>query len=355
MIPEVQKALTCDKPCANYVLKLDDKYPVPKPGSNQVLVRLTHTGVCHTDLSHLTDHWAPIITTECKVVGHEGVGRIVAHGSDIRSPESVPIGMRVGMTLLKRPCNLCDECVEPDHEAYCFHGDLRTGNTDGTFCQYQVMDVDYLIPIPDGVPDELAGPILCGGVTVYKAIKKSGLYAGQWIAIMGAGGGLGTMAIQIARSRGIRTIAIDSGDKREICESESVEAFVDFTKVADVPAEIRKITGGLGVHVALVLVPAPVAYQQAVEMLRMHGTLLSVGITTPDASFPVKPFDLVLKDIKLIGTLIGTRWDIKEALDLAARGLFKPHIQVYPMEECRKVLDAMHQGKLLGRAVLKLD
>lgn len=93
-------------------------------------------------------------------------------------------------------------------------------------------DARYATRIPEGVKDEEAGPIMCGGVTAYKALKKSKVRPGQWIVIPGAGGGLGHFAVQYAKAMGMRVIGIDGGDeKKELATRLGAEHFIDFTKV----------------------------------------------------------------------------------------------------------------------------
>jgi propanol-preferring alcohol dehydrogenase len=139
--------------------------------------------------------------------------------------------------------------------------------------------VNHVTPIPAGISSTEAASILCAGVTTYRALKYSGAQHGDWVVLPGAGGGLGHLAVQYARARGLRVIAVDSGaEKRKLCEELGAEVWVDFKETEDVVKAIRDATGGPGAHVALVTAATGAAYQQAIDYLRPGGTLMAVGL-----------------------------------------------------------------------------
>jgi propanol-preferring alcohol dehydrogenase len=173
--------------------------------------------------------------------------------------------------------------VEPDSIscpfADCPQAKLSGFTVDGTFQQYVVSYVNHVTPIPDGVDSSAGASILCAGVTTYRAIKHSGAQHGQWIAIPGAGGGLGHLAVQYARARGLRVVAIDTGaDKKALCEKLGAEAWIDFKETQNIVQAIKDATDGLGPHVTLVAAATGAAYKQAVDYLRPGGTLMAVGM-----------------------------------------------------------------------------
>jgi propanol-preferring alcohol dehydrogenase len=139
--------------------------------------------------------------------------------------------------------------------------------------------VNHVTPIPKGISSAEAASILCAGVTTYRALKYSGAQHGDWVVLPGAGGGLGHLAVQYARARGLRVIAIDSGEeKRELCEKLGAEVWLDFAKTKDIVSAIRDATDGLGAHAAVVTAATGAAYQQAIDYLRPGGTLMAVGL-----------------------------------------------------------------------------
>lgn len=140
---------------------------------------------------------------------------------------------------------------------------------DGSFQQYAVSYTSQLTPIPDGLPLDDAAPILCAGVTVYKAIKEANVKAGEWLVIPGAGGGLGHLAVQYANGMGLRVIAIDTGsEKEQLCRKLGAEKWIDFKKEKDIVKAVQAaVPDGLGPHAAVVAAAGGAAYEQALGKL----------------------------------------------------------------------------------------
>lgn len=147
---------------------------------------------------------------------------------------------------------------------------------DGSFQQYAVSYTSQLSKIPDGLSLEDAAPILCAGVTVYKAIKESNVRPGEWLVIPGAGGGLGHLALQYARYMGIRTIAIDTGsEKEQLCKKMGAEKWIDFKTEKDMVKAVQAaVPDGLGPHGAVVAAAGAAAYEQGESYFRSRVLLL---------------------------------------------------------------------------------
>ncbi|KAI9876905.1 MAG: hypothetical protein M1823_007192, partial [Watsoniomyces obsoletus] len=195
---------------------------------------------------------------------------------------------------------------------------------------------------------------MCGGVTAYKACKRSGVKPGQWIVLPGAGGGLGHFAVQYAKAMGMRVIAIDGGDeKRELCKKLGAEEFIDFKETKDIPAEVMRITGH-GAHGVLVTAATKEAYAQAPMLLRPQGTMVAVGLP-PDPTIVAgaPPILMCLRGLNIVGSVVGTLVDVDEALDFTARDLVHPILTKGTLDDLDKYMDLMMAGKLAGRAVLK--
>ncbi|KAI9713266.1 MAG: alcohol dehydrogenase [Bogoriella megaspora] len=158
------------------------KIPVQKPKSDELLVNVKYSGVCHTDLHAVNGDW-PLPTKLPLVGGHEGAGVVVAKGELVHDVE---IGDHVGIKQSDEP--LCSKA-------------LMSGYTvDGTFQQYAIAKAAHAARIPKDVPLDAIAPVLCAGITVYKGLKESGAKPGQTVAIVGAGGGLGSLAQQYAKA-----------------------------------------------------------------------------------------------------------------------------------------------------------
>lgn len=183
--------------------------PVVRPKKGQVLVRVEVCGVCHTDLHVQAGDWSGARCSLPRTLGHEVVGRIVEIGELPANCEqqSLSIGDRVCVPWMHWACGECEFCLQ-GWETVCLQ-QLRTGfSVDGGFAQYCLANATFVVPVPPKLSPEQAAPISCAGVTVYKALKMTGLRPNQYIAIVGALGGLGHLAIQYAKAMKLTVIAI---------------------------------------------------------------------------------------------------------------------------------------------------
>lgn len=208
-IPKEQWAQIIDKVGGPLQYK---KIPTPVPGPTEVLVNIKYSGVCHTDLHAVNGDW-PIPTKLPLVGGHEGAGIVVARG-DLVTDQDAKIGDAVGVKWLNDSCLSCTFCIQSD-EPLCLTPKLSGYTVDGSFQQYCIASAKHVARIPDGVPLDECAPILCAGITVYKGLKESGAKPGQTVAVVGAGGGLGSLAQQYAKAMGLKVIAIDSGAEKK--------------------------------------------------------------------------------------------------------------------------------------------
>jgi propanol-preferring alcohol dehydrogenase len=153
-------------------------------------------------------------------------------------------------------------------EPLCPKATLSGYTVDGTFQQYCVAKAAHVAKIPKDVPLDAISPILCAGITVYKGLKESGARPGQTVAIVGAGGGLGSLAQQYAKAMSLRVIAVDAGDeKKKMCEDMGASAFVDFSKSSNVVKDVQAATeDGLGPHAVLLVAVTEKPFQQASEV-----------------------------------------------------------------------------------------
>ena len=194
------------------------------------------------------------------------------------------------------------------------------------------------LPEDDGdgkLRDEMVAPIFCGGVTVYKALKLCGAVSGSWIVISGARGGVGALGIQYAISTGYRVLAVDGGVEKG--EYVGAEVYVDFQKEGDVLAAVIAATGGKGAAAALAVAGSGRVYRQCFEMMAPFGTIVCVGITPPTDLVQFHPLELIDLGIKLIGSIVGTREDVLEALEFVKRGRVNPVVQSTQLEHLNEI------------------
>ncbi|KAK7423225.1 hypothetical protein QQZ08_009121 [Neonectria magnoliae] len=328
--------------------------PIPQPGRGEVLVRLLFSGVCHTDVGFCLNQFSnvPAPTPKGQIGGHEGVGMVVSHGAGVESPA---IGSNVGIKYAAYACLSCYNCLEGG-ESSCKSTKVSGYFTPGTFQQYCLAPAHYVTPIPSGLDLAAAAPLMCGGVTVYTALRGAGLRVGDWVVISGAGGGIGHLGIQYAKALGGNVIAIDTGSKEELCRSLGANEFVDFTKFsadADLAARIKDLTGG-GARIALMCAASSKAYSQAMSWLGFRGTVACLGIPEKEGTLVPSISAMVTDELKIIATKTGNRLDARECLELAAQGGVTPQYQLRKMEDLSSVFEDLESGRIQGRVVLDL-
>nr|BAV14014.1 mannitol-1-phosphate dehydrogenase [Pholiota microspora] len=352
-IPNTQRAAIITQLSAPYTLT--DSHPVTRPAElapGQCLVKLEYSGVCHSDLHIRNGDWATKATIPL-VGGHEGIGRIVAVGE--YSDSKVKVGDRVGLKWIAKVCGKCEMCWK-GYESSCLtsFSSSHGFKLDGTFQEYAVSYCNYVTPIPEGLDGASATPLLCAGLTVYKALKQTNLGVGQWVAISGAGGGLGHLAVQYAVAMGLRVLAIDTGEeKKKLCLSLGAEKWVDFKESTNLIADVQAAADGMGPEAAVIAAGDARPFNQAVMYLRLKGTLVCVGMPAGNAllSFPITL--LIAKSLTIVGSSIGNQQDIAEALRIAVLGKVKCQYEVRKLEDINDVLKDLEAGKIAGRIVIK--
>ncbi|KAF5605585.1 alcohol dehydrogenase 2 [Fusarium pseudoanthophilum] len=331
--------------------------PRPVPGPNEVLIRLSLTSLCGSDLGMALGHMGPV----GKILGHEGVGKVAELGSNISHMDpSVQVGQRVGIAWIRDICGSCSMCIDiaNEGETRCVEALHSAKAYDGTFAEYTLVPLRYLARIPpafDDIPDEEIAPILCGGVTAYKAIKNCNLTPGQWVVISGAGGGVGALGVAYAHAMGYRVIAVDAGPgKEEYCKSQGAEHYVDALSGVDAGKQVKDLTDGQGAKAVVVTATAAAAYQKAFDMLGPFGTLMCVSILPEDVKINFHPLWFIDNGWTVKGSAVGTRADILEALQFVKRRLVIPKIKWANLEDIEGLMEQMSKGQLEGKYVMKL-
>jgi propanol-preferring alcohol dehydrogenase len=322
-----------------------EQVPVPKPGPGEVLVRIKASGVCHTDLHAADGDW-PVKPKLPFIPGHEGAGIVAALGPGVTGLKE---GDAVGVAWLHDACGHCEHCITV-WETLCESQHNSGYGVDGSFAEYAVGHADYVGRLPDNPDFAALAPILCAGVTTYKGIKETETRPGEWIAISGLGG-LGHVAVQYAKAMGLHVVALDVTDEKlALARSLGADATVN-ARTANAVEQVAKITGG-GAHGVLVTAVSPVAFAQALNLVRRKGTISLVGL--PPGDFPTPIFDVVLKRITLRGSIVGGRKDLAEALAFAAEGKVKAHIHHKRLEDINAIFADLKAGKVDGRIVLDI-
>ncbi|MDN6275870.1 alcohol dehydrogenase AdhP [Psychrobacter sp.] len=319
-----------------------EEVDIPTPGAGEIVVKMQASGVCHTDLHAIEGDW-PVKPSPPFIPGHEGVGLITAVGEGVTH---VKEGDRVGVPWLYSACGYCTHCLG-GWETLCERQQNAGYSVNGSFSEYVLANANYVGIIPESVDSIEIAPVLCAGVTVYKGLKMTEAKPGDWVVISGIGG-LGHMAVQYAIAMGLNVAAVDIDDEKlEFAKKLGAKITVN-AKNTD-PGEYLKQEID-GAHGVLVTAVSSTAFDQAISMVRRGGTVVFNGLPTGD--FPVSIFDTVLNGITIRGSIVGTRLDLQESLDMAAAGKVKATVAAEPLENINDIFDRMRAGKIEGRIVI---
>jgi propanol-preferring alcohol dehydrogenase len=243
-------------------------------------------------------------------------------------------------------CGECEYC-QIGRETLCLKQIVTGCMVDGGFAEYIKARASHTVKLPDNLTFEEAAPLLCAGLTVYKALKSSGVRAGERLAVFGIGG-LGHLAVQIAKVMGIKVCGVDlTTDKLQLAR----ECGADWTVNAAASPAHREIKRLGGAHVAMVTSASRAAYETALRSLKRGGTLAVVGMAPEPIN--VSAVSLVSGEIRIIASAVGTRQEMREMLEMAAEGKIRCRIERREMEQIDSVFEELKNGKVMGRVVVK--
>ncbi|KOC87234.1 alcohol dehydrogenase AdhP [Winslowiella iniecta] len=309
----------------------------------EALLSMEFCGVCHTDLHVKNGDFGevPGIT-----LGHEGIGIVKKIGPGVTSLKP---GDRASVAWFFKGCGHCEYC-NSGNETLCREVKNAGYSVDGGMAEECIVVADYAVKVPDNLEPAAASSITCAGVTTYKAVKVSQIKPGQWIAIYGLGG-LGNLALQYAKNVfNAKVIAIDVNDAQlEFAKSMGADLVINPAK--DDAAKIMQEKVG-GAHAAVVTAVARSAFNSAVDCVRAGGRIVAVGL--PPESMDLNIPRLVLDGIQVLGSLVGTREDLKEAFQFAAEGKVVPKVTKRPLKDINAIFEEMKNGKITGRMVIDL-
>jgi len=321
--------------------------PTPEPGHEEARIRIHAAGVCHSDLHIVRGDWVGVPRTS--PVGHEAIGVVEALGPG--AERFVEVGDRVILGLGGSGggywCGACEYCLrgEPRHCA-------QTQGIMGTFAEQFCVWAKSLVTLPDSIGDEEA-PLACGGLTAYGAVRKlskHGIPPGKSVAIVGAAGGLGHYAVQIAKAFGYKVVGVDIGDERlKFVESLGADIAVSPD---DAIETVERELGGVDASIAF---SARIAgFDLGLKLLRRGGLFVAVGLpATSEGNLELNPFEFFIKDPTLIYSAVGNVQEMRELVEMAAAGQVRSHIgRVGALSELGAVFDELEAGKYVGRAVI---
>jgi propanol-preferring alcohol dehydrogenase len=320
-----------------------DRVPRADLAPGQVRVKVEASGLCHTDIHAAHGDW-PVKPTLPFVPGHEGVGIVAELGP---GESDLAVGDRVAMPWLAYACGVCDYCVS-GRETLCLAQKNMGYSIDGGFGEYATAFARYVVRVPEGIDPLDAAPLTCAGVTMYKAVAVGGTRSTDLVAVFGVGG-LGHLAIQYAAIAGGRVVAVDLFDEKlELAR----ELGAEFTVNANEEDPIEAIQRLGGANQSLAIAASPKAFEQAYGSLRRGGTLVFVGLPA-DNQVQLPIFETVLGGIRMVGSIVGTRADLREVFELHAAGKTRLIREVRPLDTVNESIADVEAGRVVARVVLE--
>ena len=307
--------------------------------SYEAQVKVTHCGVCHSDLHLIDNDWG--FSSFPMVAGHEAVGVVTAVGATSK----VKVGDRVGLGWQRASCQNCEYC-DTAQQHLCAGNQPTCVGAHGGFADGVVADSRFLVHIPDAIESENAGPLFCGGITVYSPMKVYGVKPEMKVGVIGIGG-LGHLALQFAKAWGCEVTAFSSSpDKEEEARSFGAHNYVNSRDADQLQAQAGKLD--FIINTAM----ADLDWSAYLACLKPNGTLCFVGV--PPSPIAVPAFGLIGGQRRIVGGQIGAPTDIKAMLDFCARHNVRAKIETVPLANVNDALDKVRNNKARYRMVLEM-
>ncbi|NOT21426.1 MAG: NAD(P)-dependent alcohol dehydrogenase [Nitrospiraceae bacterium] len=317
-------------------------------GPHDVLITITHCGVCHSDIHQARDEWGGSIFP--MVPGHEIVGRVTRVGSEV---QRFNLGETAGVGCFVDSCRTCPACRE-GLEQYCENGMLLTYNgrgrdgqpTQGGYSTQIVVDENYVLRIPQALSPAGAAPLLCAGITTYSPLRHWGVGKYHKLAVVGLGG-LGHMAIKIAKALGTEVTVLSTSEQKR--QDAMRLGATDFALTSQ-PETFTKLQRRF--DFILDTVSAPHNYNTYIHLLKTDGTMILVG--APDKPTPLEPFPLILHRRRIAGSVIGGVRETQEMLDFCATHNIESDVEVIPIQQVNEAYARVLSGDVRFRFVIDL-
>jgi len=310
--------------------------PVPKPGPEDILVKVSCCGVCHTDL-HIVEGDLPDVRMP-RIPGHEVVGTVEKRGARAKR---FKVGDRVGVAWLHSACGACRFC-RSGRENLCESARFTGYHLDGGYAEYMVVPDKFAYVVPGVFGNEEAAPLMCAGIVGYRSLKLSRIQPGGKLGLYGFGASA-HVAIQIARHWGCRVYVFTRSDEHRRLAKKLGASWTGLAQ-EDPPAKL---------DAAIIFAPAGELYLEALRVLDRGGSVVSAGIYMS----PIPGIDynrLVYQERTMTSVANATREDGEELLKVAAAIPIRTAIHVFRLEEANEALRRLRVGKVTGAAVLRI-
>jgi uncharacterized zinc-type alcohol dehydrogenase-like protein len=316
-------------------------------GPNDVVLDISHCGVCHTDIHFVNDDFG--MSRYPMVPGHEIVGSVAAVGKGV---QKLKVGDRAGVGCLVDTCRGCGEC-KAGQEQFCENGFVLTYSglekdgktvTQGGYSSKIVVDERFVLKVSSKQPAEQQAPLLCAGITTYSPLRRFKVGAGQKVAVVGLGG-LGHMGVKFAAAMGAEVTVLSTSASKK-ADALRLGAH-DFVLTTD---ETQVKRAGNQFHFILDTLSAAHDYNTYVGMLKSHGVLALVGL--PPKPIEVPAMGLVFGEKTITGSLIGGLRETQEMLDYCAEKNIAADVEVIPVQQIDAAYKRMLKGDVKYRFVI---
>ena len=315
-------------------------------GPHDVLIDIAYAGICHSDIHTVRGEWGPIAYPQ--VVGHEIVGTVAEVGAEVTNHK---VGDRVGVGCMVNSCGECENC-QAGMENYCLNGNVGTyaskdvdgSITQGGYATSVVVNDDFVLRVPESIPYEAAAPLLCAGITTYSPLAHWNAGPGKKVAVVGMGG-LGHMAVKIAVAMGADVTVLS----QTLGKQEDGLRFgaKDYYATSD-ESTFDKLANTFDLIINTV--SAPIDLQQYLSLLRLDGTMVSVG--APPEALPISVFTLMNKRRSYAASNIGGIQETQEMLDFCAEHNIAPEIELIQAEEINAAYERVLKSDVRYRFVI---
>jgi alcohol dehydrogenase, propanol-preferring len=314
----------------------EEKRPIPEPGQDDILVRVSACGICRTDL-HIMEGDLPLV--RCPVVpGHQAIGRVASVGAGVTRFRP---GDRVGIAWLRHTCGVCPFCRD-ERENLCERAEFTGYHADGGFAEYAIAPEAFAYAMPDVLADVEAAPLLCAGIIGYRALRLTGVRPGGRLGIYGFGSSAHiTMQVAVACGAEVYVCTRKPGHR-------ALAVALGAAWVGDVGDPMPAPADGI-----IVFAPAGELVPRALRNLASGGRLALAGIYM--SPVPALDYADLYRERVITSVTANTRRDGEELLAVAARLGIRPAVTTFPLSEANQALAVLKQGALAGSGVLVAD
>ncbi len=314
-------------------------YELGALGGEQVDIKIHYCGLCHSDISMIQNSWG--MTQYPLIPGHEIIGEVIAVGDQVKNLKK---GDQVGVGWQSASCMHCNQCMNGQHHL-CQNGESTIVGRHGGFADHVRSHWSWTIPLPEGIDLKKAGPLLCGGITVFNPIMLANVKATDRVGVIGIGG-LGHMALKFLSKWGCEVIAFSSSpDKKEAILKMGATKVINSRD----PKELKSITGYLDLIINTTNVKLD--WDAYLSTLAPQGRLHTVGAVMEPMEIPA--FSLISGEKTLGGSPIGSPALTRKMLEFCVRHDIYPMVESFPIGEVNEAIAHLEAGKARYRVVLK--